>query len=200
MQLPNLSYEAIKQISRAKGYKFFEGGDYNLNLIGIRNMRDVQANTFNDVFCVAFLEQGKQVLLQYACTTDPGTYYRLNPANVNGTAILPPEQHFGLWQLGKHQGKYDALVQRAATVVIRDDNRDPLLNFDSRTGVRELLGLNCHRARADGTSTQVDKWSAGCQVIANSNDFAQLISLAKFAAKIHGNGFTYTLFESTDFE
>ncbi len=199
MQLQHLSYEAIKQISRAKGYKFFEG-EFNLNLVGIRNMRDVQANTFNDLFCVAFQDKGQPVLRVYPCTTDPGTYYRLNPANVQGTAILPPEQYFGLWQIGKHQGKYEALVQRAATVVIRDNNRDPLLNFDSRTGVRELIGLNCHRARAGGTSTQVDKWSAGCQVIANSADFDELMRLVKYAASKYGNGFTYTLFESTDFE
>lgn len=199
MQLPNLSYEAIKQICRAKGYQFFEG-DFNLNLVGVRNMRDPQANTFNDLFCVAFTDNGKPVLLQYACTTDPGTYYRLNPANVQGTAILPPEQYFGLWKIGKHQGKYEALVQRQPTVVIRDNNRDPLLNFDSRTGVRELIGLNCHRARADGESKLVDKWSAGCQVIANADDFAELMRIARHAATLYGNGFTYTLFESNDFE
>jgi hypothetical protein len=60
--------------------------------------------------------------------------------------------------------------------------------------------LNCHRARAQGTSTQVDKWSAGCQVLANSDDFDQLMKLAKYAAKHYGDSFTYTLFESTDFE
>lgn len=196
----NLSYESLKQICRAKGFRFFEGGDYNLNLIGIRNVRDVQANTFNDVFCVAFMEHGKPVLLQYACTTDPGTYYRLNPANVHGTAILPPEQYLGLWKIGKHKGQYDALVQATPTAVIRDSNRDPNLDLNARTGVRELIGLNCHRARPDGTSKQVDKWSAGCQVIANSNDFAQLMNLAKLAANIHGNGFTYTLLESHNFE
>lgn len=196
----NLSYELLKQICRAKGYKFYEGEDYYLNLIGIRNVRDLHANTFNDLFCVAFLEHGKPVLLQYACTTDPGTFYRLNPANVQGTAILPPEQYLGLWKIGKHQGKYDALVQRAPTVFIRDNNGDAKLDLSARTGHRELIGLNCHRARADGTSKQVDKWSAGCQVIADSNDFTQLMSLAKLSASMYGNGFTYTLFESTDFE
>jgi hypothetical protein len=194
-----LSYELVKQICRAKGYKFFEG-DFNLNLIGIRNVRDLQANTFNDVFCVAFTDKGQQVLLQFACTTDPGTYYRVNPANVQGTAILPPEQYPGLWKLGKHQGKYDALVQRTPTVFIRDNNRDANLDLNARTGHRELIGLNCHRARADGTSKQVDKWSAGCQVIASSEDFYTLMRLVNYAASVYGNSFTYTLFESSDFE
>lgn len=200
MQLQHLSYEAVKQICRAKGYNFFENGDFNVNLIGIRNMRDVQANTFNDLFCIAFKKNGEQILLQYPCTTDPGTYYRLNPANVQGTAILPAGQYFGLWKVGLHQGKYQALVQRLPTVVIRDNNRDPNLDLNARTGVREFIGLNCHRATASGTSKQVDKWSAGCQVLANSDDFAQLMKLVKYAANKYGNGFTYTLFESTDFE
>jgi hypothetical protein len=195
-----LSYDAIKQISRAKGYTFSERGDFDLNLVGIRNMRDLNANSFNDVFCIAFKDQGQPVLLQYACTTDPGTYYRLNPANVQGTAILPPDQYPGMWKLGKHKGQYEALVQRHPTVFIRDNNRDAQLDLNARRGHRELIGLNCHRARADGTSKQVDRWSAGCQVIANSGDFDQLMRLAKYAANIYGDSFGYTLFESTDFE
>ncbi len=196
----NISYDAIKQISRAKGYQFNERGDFDLNLVGIRNLRDLQANTFNDVFCVAFRDNNKPVLLTFACTTDPGTYYRLNPANVQGTAILPAEQYLGLWKLGKHKGKYDALVQRQPTVFIRDSTRDDKLDLNARTGARELIGLNCHRARPDGTSKLVDKWSAGCQVLANSADFDQLMQLAKYAAQVYGDSFNYTLFESSDFE
>lgn len=199
MQLQHLSYEAVKQISRAKGYKFFEG-EFNLNLVGIRNVRDLQANTFNDLFCVAFMDQGQPVLLQYACTTDPGTYYRTNPIHAQGTAILPPEQYLGLWRIGLHQGRYDALVQNVKTVGIRDNNRDAYLDLNARTGLRELIGINCHRARADGVSKQVDKWSAGCQVIASSAHFDELMGLCKYSATRYGNVFSYTLFESTDFE
>lgn len=194
-----LSYELLKQISRAKGYRFFEGGDYNLNLIGIRNMRDVQANTFNDVFCVAFQVRGQQKLLQYACTTDPGIYYRQNPINTKGTAILPAGQHLGLWKVGKHLGQYVALVQNVAVTVIRDPNADKTLDFTNGTETG-LFGINCHRAREHGTSVQVDKWSAGCQVLASGADFGELMQHATRAAEIYGNSFTYTLFESTDFE
>lgn len=199
MQLPHLSYDAIKQICRAKGFRFFEAGDYNLNLVGIRNTRDLHANTFNDLFCVAFQVRGQTKLLQYACTTDPGIYYRQNPINVNGTAILPPGQYPGMWEIGKHQGQYPALVQRIPVTVIRDRNRDASLNLNATTDTG-LFGINCHRAREHGTSTQVDKWSAGCQVIANGGHFAELMQCAQRAAQIHGNSFTYTLFESHEFE
>lgn len=199
MQLPHLSYDAIKQICRAKGFRFFEAGDYNLNLVGIRNTRDLHANTFNDLFCVAFQVRGQTKLLQYACTTDPGIYYRQNPINVNGTAILPAGQHRNLWKIGKHLGQYVALVQNAAVTVIRDPNADKTLDFANGTETG-YFGINCHRAREHGTSVQVDKWSAGCQVLASGADFGELMSYATRAAEIYGNSFTYTLFESHEFE
>jgi hypothetical protein len=195
----NLSVELLKQTLLRKSFKFFEGGDFNLNMVGIRNTRAVHANSFNDIFCVAFSVRGQVKLLQYACTTDPGTYYRTNPINPLGTAILPLGQHFGLWQIGLHQGKYPALVQRNAVGVIRDNNRDNALDFNGPLDVG-MHGINCHRAREHGASVQVDKWSAGCQVIASGADFSELMRVARRAADIHGNGFTYTLIEDRDLE
>jgi len=61
-----------------------------------------------------------------------------------------------------------------------------------------IFGINIHRASATGTSTQIDKWSAGCQVIANNQNFDKLMELANKAATIWGKSFTYTLIESKD--
>ena len=61
-----------------------------------------------------------------------------------------------------------------------------------------MFGINIHRANKWGTSTQIDKWSAGCQVIANNEDFLQFMTLANSAKDIWGNSFTYTLIESSD--
>lgn len=187
----------LQQAVIARGYTFFDAGDYNLNVIGVRNTQDVHANTFNDRLCVAFRVDTRPMLFSFPCTTDPGVFYRENPANVNGTAILPTGQHFGLWQVGKHQGRYDALVQRAPVTVIRDRNADNALDFhgNNETG---LFGINCHRAAEQGTSVQVDRWSAGCQVLANAEDFDVLMALAKKAITLWGNGFTYTLLEDVD--
>lgn len=193
----HVNFGQLQAACQRKGFRFFDAGDYNLNLIGVRNTRDLHANTFNDRFCVAFRVDAQPVLFSFPCTTDPGIYYRQNPANVNGTAILPAGQHFGLWQLGKHQGKYDALVQRVPVTVIRDHNRDTALDLNAGTETG-WFGINAHRATEQGTSTQVDKWSAGCQVLANSEDFGVTIALAKKAAALWGNGFTYTLIEDTD--
>jgi len=193
-----LDFDKLKRVIQTMGYQFFEGPNYNLNLIGVRNTRDVNANTFNDFLCVAYRIGGVPQLLQMACTTEPGSYYRTHPANVNGTAILPLGQHKGLWEIGKHKGLYDALVQSRPVQLLRDNNKDNQLDLNSRLAPAELAGINCHRARDGGTSVQVDNWSAGCQVVADSFDFARLVEIAKVSARLWGNSFTYTLIEDKD--
>ena len=47
-------------------------------------------------------------------------------------------------------------------------------------------------------STQIDKWSAGCQVIAANDDFRLFMEIANKAKDTWGNSFTYTLLESKD--
>ena len=63
-----------------------------------------------------------------------------------------------------------------------------------------IYGINIHRAtsREGGKSVQVDKWSAGCQVIAANNDFKLFMEVVNKAAKVWGNSFTYTLINSND--
>lgn len=192
------TYEKVKAVLLEKGFKFFEGANYNLNLIGVRNTFDQDANTFNDLFLVAFRVNGHAQLLQFACTTDPGTYYRENPANVKGTGILPLGQHLGLWKLGLHKNQYPALVQANPVALIRDNNQDAHLDLDAPLAAPEMAGINCHHGADNGVSKIVGKWSAGCQVLASAAHHAQLIGLANKAASIYGDGFSYTLIEDKD--
>lgn len=180
-----------------KGYKWFDTGDFNLNLIGIRS-NDLQANTFNDLFCVAYRVDNQPQLMCFEATTDPGTYWREHTANVEGTAIMVPAQYTGLWRIGYHQNKYHALVQANPVRVYRDNNRNEILDL-VLSSVREgVFGINCHRATAQGQSRMIDKWSAGCQVLANVDDFNLLMALCHQAAARYGNSFTYTLLNEDD--
>ncbi|WP_444894914.1 hypothetical protein [Microbulbifer sp. SSSA005] len=194
MKLPR--YGQLQTALYKKGFRFFDKGDFNLNLIGIRSA-DNRANTFNDYLAVAWRFDGVPHCLVFAATTDPGIYWRENPINVNGTAILVPGQYPGLWQLGLHQGKYRALVQRKPVRVYRDSNRDQVLNQDAPID-DGLFGINCHRASGTHTSQRVDKWSAGCQVLADPFDFSLLMALCERAAESWGSTFTYTLIEEGD--
>jgi hypothetical protein len=178
-------------------YRIFNG-ELNLNIIGVRH-KNTRANTFNDVLCVLFEKDGVWQLEQYKCTTDPGIYYRTNPCNVDGTAIVVPMQHRSLWTFGYHQGKYPALVQNKPVTVFRDGNKDETINTDVTTGnvikQKGYFGINCHHANAKRESTQVDKWSAGCQVLAKPNNFESFMALCQQSSKKWGDTFTYTLLE-----
>jgi len=189
---------AVKEAMRSKGYLVFgnEQKGYDLNLVGIRT-NDLNANTFNDHFVVMYLYEGRWCLFDLPCTTDPGLYWREHPMNVNGTAILKPGQYRSAYSIGEHKG-YPALVQRVELPVYRDDNHNPLLEPDESTVERGYFGINIHRASSKHASTQVDKWSAGCQVIADPYHFEFLMMLCRKSVALFSNAFTYTLLTEDD--
>lgn len=178
------------------GYDWFDEGDYNLNLVGIR-AKDNTSNTFNDFLCVAYRVDGIPHFHAFKATTDPGKHWLLSPMRVDGTAVVQCGQHKGLWKLGLHQGKYEALVQNNPVTVIRDNNKNDAVDCDGESH-RGFFGINCHRARSQGESKQVDKWSAGCQVLANAEDFDLLMALCRKSKALYGDSFTYTLIDEVD--
>ena len=192
----------IKDIIRAmtlKGYKVFESDKkpLNLNYIGIRDTSGV--NKFNDYLVLFWKYKGQWSSFYRPATTDPGTYWLNNPMNVEGTAILKEGQHRGSWRIGKHQGKYDALVQKKEVTVIRDGNKDGILDLEGGYEDTGFFGINHHRANAKNESVQVDKWSAGCQVTADPHLYDIFIQLCKESAEVWGEGLSYTLLNIEDF-
>jgi hypothetical protein len=93
-----------------------------------------------------------------------------------------------------HQGKYEALKQKANIKVYRDANKD--MNYDESKITEGVYGINIHKAGQD--STWIDHWSHGCQVFKRVKDFDAFMKICKTAAKLQGNSFTYTLIESKD--
>lgn len=190
--------ELLKQVQKF-GYRIFDGGyAYNLNIIGIRANQN--GNSFNDFLCCAYREEedGPWTVKYWAATTDPGEFCLKNPevyGTEAGTAIVVPGQYRSAYKLDLHAGKYEALCQRNGKIqVYRDGNRDNILDMDTDTIQEGFFGCNIHKAGAN--STQVDKWSAGCQVFARSKDFDELISLCHKQIETHPTwapSFTYTL-------
>ena len=185
--------QIIKQVE-LKGYKVFKSDskNYNLNLVGMRNNNAVP-NSFDDKMYVFWKWENKWNLKEYKITTDPGITYLNDPLVADGTAILKEGQYCGAYSLGKHRGKYDALVQSKPVTVLRDDNKDSTLDFDTKKERTGMFGINIHRSSARGESTLVDKWSAGCQVFAMLKEYNEFIRLCKLARDEWGNSFTYTL-------
>lgn len=192
----------LAKILEEKGYKFFTNGAYNLNIIGIRsNQNNKVTNLYDDALVVVYKTPSgvwnKQI---YRITTEPGTYYMtkclLNP---KGTSILKPGQYRGCWQIGKHNGKYKALVQKKKVSVYRDNNKDMVYDLKPEKLDSGVFGINIHRSNEFKTSVFVNSFSAGCQVFADPNQFQSFMRLCELQReRFKSNSFTYTLLNESD--
>ena len=194
--------EQIENAMALKGYRYFKSGDLNLNIIGVRNSetKGRVTNAFDDCITLSYKLDGEWKFHCFKCTTDPGTHWVENLLNPNGVAILKPNQYRGSHKIGLHQGKYEALRQQKPLEVYRDDNQDGIYDCLEEDVEKGIFGINIHRAtsRKGRKSTRVDKWSAGCQVIASYDDFEEFLGICKKSSLIWGNSFSYTLLESKD--
>ena len=92
-----------------------------------------------------------------------------------------------------------SLRQKSPVKVYRDNNKDGDYDLIEENIDEGIFGINIHKAgsRVEG-STQIDKWSAGCQVFSKESDFNEFMDICRKASGIWGNSFTYTLIESKD--
>ena len=195
--------EQIQAAVESKGHKYFTSGVLNVNIIGIRNS-DTNGritNKFDDTMTISYKDNDLNwIYNEYNCTTDPGDDWTDNPMLEKGVAILKPGQYPKSHKIRLHGGKYTALGQQNNVQVYRDRNKDGVYDFDESTVDEGLFGINIHRATAlEGkTSTYIDKWSAGCQVIASNDDWHEFLNICQEARSEWNNNFTYTLIESKD--
>ena len=183
---------AIIRLLKSKGYKLFER-PYELNIVGIRKDNNIP-NKFDDTLYAFWkTDSGSWEGKYYTITTDPGTYWLKNPMSGMGAAILKEGQYVDAYKLGLHRGEYKALTQQKPVTIFRDYDRNAVLDFNNGKETTGIYGINIHRSSPTGTSQNVDKWSAGCQVFENGQDFAKFIELAEKHNSLYGNNFTYTL-------
>jgi hypothetical protein len=119
--------------------------------------------------------------------------------NSKGCAILKEGQYKGVYEIDLHNGKYEAICQRLGPVTVyRDDDKDTEYDMLEGTEQTGMFGINLHRASAYKELDDVDKNSAGCQVIQDPNEYEVHMGIASMAAEIWGNKFTYTLINEND--
>jgi len=185
---------AVIATMKAKGWKVYTAA-YELNILALRSA-STRPGAFDDRLLVFWRDhKGRWNQRIYPVTTDPGLYWLHHPMNPNGTAILASGQYPHAWKIGKHKGSYPALVQRDSVTVVRDPNRDGVLDFGSQNRESGHFGINVHRAGAAGITEVVDKWSAGCVVFASARDFSEFIGLCSTHRKLHDNRFTLALID-----
>lgn len=182
----------VKSLMRAEGYQLDER-PFALNIVGIRSLTK-RSNSFDDELFALYKDHLNQWFIHvFKATTDPGTYWLNNPMKSAGTAILKAGQY--RYKKGYHKNAYRALIQADVVTVIRDYDRDSKL--DLRNGVEETgwFGINIHKAGVNGVATEINSWSAGCQVLADARDFDVLMRLVDQHIAHHGNRLTYTLLD-----
>lgn len=174
--------QELKDRFKAKGYIWPQ-----FHLIGTRSKAD-KPNAFDDIF---YLIVGAEMKI-YTGTTNPGVYWQTNfDAKKEGVAVLKPGQYIDKWLLGLHRGEYQAWTQALPVTVYRDADKDGKseVTANEETGI---FGINIHQANKKWTSTVIDKWSAGCQVLNNPLQYAEFISLSDETTQ---KFFTYTLLD-----
>jgi hypothetical protein len=184
----------IKAILRERGYILYTK-PYQLNIVGLRSKSTVP-NKFDDEIHVFYrTDSGNWNYHVFNATTDPGTFWLNNPSYEQGTAILATGQYVDAYALGLHRGLYEALVQVKPVTVVRDYNRDAILDFSNGMRQTGLFGINIHRAESSGTTELINKHSAGCQVFENTSNFSLFLLLCRRHSQLYGNLFSYSLID-----
>jgi len=198
--MKNICVNALIGCMKDSKYAVFEDDskNYNLNIVGIRS-NEMIVNKFNDVIVVFWKNDGKWSVLQMGATTLAGIPWMENPMNKKGCAILASGQYRGAYSIGTHVD-YLALVQSKPVTVYRDDDRDR--EYDMLASAKEtgMFGINIHRAAKFGEVQNVDKWSAGCQVIQSPSEFSLFMEVLNMSRENWGNSFTYTLINESNYK
>jgi hypothetical protein len=184
----------LRAILRHKGYRLYTR-PFELNIVGIR-ADSTNPNRFDDEIHVFY--KSSPISWNYhvfKATTDPGTFWLLNPMQPQGTAILAEGQFVNAYSIGLHRGEYEALVEVKPVTIIRDYQRIAKLDFLNGHHETGYYGINIHRANAKGTTKFIDKYSAGCQVFENAEAFGMFMLLCQRHRQLYGNLFTYSLMD-----
>ncbi len=190
--------EEIHKVMKANGMTVFKT-PFDVTLGGIRT-KDNASNTFNDWhFMSFFTKYGGIQSIVIEGTTDAGLYYRENPMQIDGTAIIQHgAQHRGSFtymEKGGHRGQ-EAFRQTGKMKYWRDANRDKYLDFD---GEEDFAIFNTNGHDMGTLGKNVNKWSAGCWGSTNEN-MDLLYSMAKVQmAHGLGNKFSYALLHENMF-
>lgn len=194
-----ITYQEVKALYQKNNYKFYEQGQYNVNLFGIRNKDLTVVDKFNDKLGVAYVDEFLNLqCLVFQGTTKPGLSYLTDKlGNANGTGIMCPGQYKGFWMIGFHHrgqaNQYEAYEQKGVCNCWRDNNKDGKFTMSGPI-YTDAAGVNGHHA-AEGESQNVGPWSSACQVCSSKREHAVWLNIGWRCAELYGNSFTYTLFQ-----
>lgn len=200
MATPREILTNLLTVMRQHGYVVFSR-PYELNLVGLRNANPTSGVFDDDLFVFYKDDSSNWHLEVLPITTDPGTFWLENPMRPEGTAMIAQGQYINAYKLGKHRGKFDALVQVKPIDFWRLKLNADKSRYTIVGRAKGQIGANIHRGSIGaGPGTQIGKDSAGCQVIAKRTDDTLLLGLAKKHLLRYPGGITYTLIDFRSYD
>lgn len=211
----------LREVAGKLNYRVYESTrPYDLNTFIIRS--EVQnAGRFDDIF-VTFWKDGYGWASEtYTITADPSDLALLNMKNPIGVAIVKPGQYPHSHIMSKHKGKYPAWCQNDTMTVIRDYNKDTLLDWNVpsllgcvarvtkhwRGYLTEWLdpngnvvwkedtgvfGINIHHASIYQILEKIGLYSEGCTVFDYIKAYEEWMKISNKAVSIWGDKLTTT--------
>lgn len=140
------------EIAKRNNFVIFDDNakSHNLNIWIIRNKYRI-AGKFDDMLLVFWRDINREWKFEtFDVTADPSEVSLMSMKNKRGVAIIKKGQYRNAWKLGLHRNSYPALVQRGNITVIRDFNKDNILDIPSN-GVLK----NWYKSKNRTTSTAV---------------------------------------------
>ena len=183
-----LTYKNIESWYSKKGYTFRKR-PFEPNILGIRSSYKA-TNAWDDTLVIAYKTNDEEKVLVFKnFTTDPGYYFlKTKLLNPKGCAFVKEGNYPNLWNIGLHQGKYEALRQVRNIIVYRDANKDD--NLDMKLEESGIFGINLHHGY---NSKVIFNNSAGCQVVQSPTDLNTILNICKIKEHLYGKGIDYTL-------
>ena len=150
----------FKKLFEKKGYAYFEKGNYNMNIIGVRsNQNNKVTNKYDDCLVLIYNTETGWKRQIYSITTEPGLSIMKTPSNAKGTAILAPGQYRGAYMLYGHiHDTQDAKLMEQILEVAK------AYRFtDKRTGEQKAIPfnlINCFCMYSNYIPLTLDEWIA----------------------------------------
>lgn len=180
------NYNDKQILDRVKSLKSFKGIPQGYWIIGVRSNEDAP-NKYDDKF---YLFNGEQFVKVVTGTTNPGTpilqggFLKYN--KVGAAVVKADEVYYDVWKFGLHQGKMPALKQVGNFIVYRDGDKDGKSEEIGVPITGSNYGINFHTCSylEKVVGENIGGWSAGCQVVNNTEQYYMVINLIKNQNKI----------------
>jgi hypothetical protein len=205
--------ERTREALRKKGYAFFEAGDYNLNIIGVRN-KQIFDNKFSDRLILLYKVNGIWRTLETAWTTLAGTAGKGGEQNpltaqetgtgVSGTAVIIPNQYRRVYKFVDNYFlwlSYPYFAQVNNMQYWRDNDKNGKITKGKIYSGN--YATNLHRMSNNNEPRTVINdmfvaWSQGCNG-SPEPEYKKILPIVRESVKRYGDIFTYTLLDKEDF-